>query len=253
VKTVPDKQQGSCAFPDGGIYVLRTDRIYVVVVCHRIGVNGVGPHKHNDWLSYELSVDDQPIVVDPGTYCYTGNVDLRRLFRSTTYHNTVVVDKQEQIPINRVFAFDHPFGEVVVSRWESNSDYDCLEAEHTGYTRLSDPVIHRRRFFLQKTLCSLEISDTFVGRERHLLNWSIHLDAGLNCHAKGKLAKIYCGVEPHAEIEFEGWPTNCEIRPAWVSKAYNCRTEAQMVCLQCHQDLSLPAAFVHRFRPVANS
>jgi hypothetical protein len=254
VRTVFDKQQRSYAFPDGGIYVLRTARIYVAVVCHQIGVNGVGPHKHNDWLSYDLSVDDQPIVVDPGTYCYTGNMELRRLFRSTAYHNTVVVDEQEQIPMgNSYFALDHPFGEVVVSRWGSNIEYDCLEAEHTGYTRLSDPVIHRRRFFLEKARDSLEVSDTFVGKGRHLLEWSLHLDAGLTCQVKGRLAKIYCGTEPQVEIEFEGWPTNCELRQAWVSKAYNRRTEAQMVYLQCHKDLSLPATFVHRFRPVANS
>ena len=39
---------------------MRSEELYLMCVCHKIGVNGVGPHKHNDWLSFELCVGKHP-------------------------------------------------------------------------------------------------------------------------------------------------------------------------------------------------
>ena len=115
---------------------MRSERIYLLAVCHKIGVNGVGPHKHNDWLSFELCVGDHPVIIDPGSYCYTSNVNMRHLFRSTAYHNTVVIDREEQVSIrNSMFGLVNPYGDIEVLRWKSNEFSDVLEAEHTGYTR----------------------------------------------------------------------------------------------------------------------
>ena len=57
--------------PDGGFYVLRSGELYAIVRCGDTGRHGRGGHGHNDQLSFELSLRDQPLVVDPGTYVYT--------------------------------------------------------------------------------------------------------------------------------------------------------------------------------------
>lgn len=220
----------SVAFPDAGIYVMRSERIYLAAICHKIGVNGVGPHKHNDWLSFELCVDDQPVIIDPGTYCYTSNMEMRRLFRSTKYHNTVVVDAKEQIEIhNSMFALINPHGDVRVLRWESEDTHDLLEAEHTGYTRLDDPVTHRRQFLLNKRKNEVEITDTFIGNGEHSFEWYLHLDVGFDCRVEDNKATISKIGKTCLEFTIFDLDTVPQVVKKWISRSYNIREEAKTI------------------------
>lgn len=218
---------GSAAFRDAGIYVMRSERIYLVAACQPIGINGVGAHKHNDWLSFELCVDELPVIIDPGTFCYTGNMEMRRLFRSTKYHNTVVVDGEEQIEIHdSMFGLNNPYGEIRVLRWESESTHDLLEAEHTGYMRLAEPVIHRRRFLLNKTRNEVEITDTFIGDGEHSFEWYLHLDAGFGCRVEGNRTAISKIGKSCLELTVSDFGLAPHTTENWVSKSYNIREKA---------------------------
>ena len=222
----------SKAFEHGGLYVMRSPALYLLAVCHRTGVHGVGPHKHNDWLSFDLCVNGRPVIVDPGTYCYTGQPELKALFRSTAYHNTVVVDAQEQLrfaPSN--FALDHPQGNVRVLHWASDAGYDSLEAEHTGYTRLRHPVVHRRRFELDKQHDRLVITDRFISEGSHTVEWFLHLDHGLHCDVSPGQATVYNAGQPVVRLWMPGG-LSAAVHSCWISPAYNRRTEVECLTWQ---------------------
>ena len=173
---------------------MRSERIYLLAVCHQIGINGRGPHKHNDWLSFELCVDGQSIIIDPGTYCYTGNMKMRRLFRSTAYHNTVVVDGDEQVPIqNIIFGMNKPNGDVQVVHWKTGEDRDILEAKHSGYCRLKTPLTQHRTFHLNKKMHTVEIIDSFNSHGDHTIEWYFHLDTKLRSKKEGNSIIIFRG------------------------------------------------------------
>ena len=98
----------SKAFPKGGIYVMRHKRDYMIISCGSIGQGGPGGHAHNDKLSFELCIDGEDIIVDPGTGVYTGNPFVRDRLRSLTSHNAPFttyklseVEKFEGLFINR--------------------------------------------------------------------------------------------------------------------------------------------------------
>lgn len=95
---VPDlnRELSVRGFSHFGFYVFRSSRLYLNVRCGSNGQNGRGGHCHNDQLSFELSIDDCPLVVDPGTYCYTSSIEKRNLFRSTAMHNTLALGIKEQ-------------------------------------------------------------------------------------------------------------------------------------------------------------
>ena len=239
--------RGSTAFPHGGLYVMRSELLWVLALCQPIGVNGHGPHKHNDWLSFELCVGDQPVIIDPGTCCYTSNPELRRLFRSTAYHNTVTVDGEDQVRIDSgPFELDGPYGEVGVLEWDSTDDTDTLDAEHTGYGRLDEPVTHRRRFELDKRANGLTVTDSFSGRGGHLLEWHLHLDLGLACEVRRESIVVCRGQTPvlaiQAQLGLEPTP-----RPCWVSRAYNRRDEAQCLHFAHRADVSRRPRFTMQF------
>ena len=238
----------SKAFPEGGIYIMRSERIYLLAVCHQVGVNGVGPHKHNDWLSFELCVDGKPVIVDPGTCCYTGNMEMRRLFRSTAYHNTVVIDEEEQISLlNSMFSLINPHGEVRVLRWETDVARDLLEAEHTGYTRLADPVVHRRRFVLDKGKNRIEITDIFSGEGEHTIEWHLHLEIGLDCQAEAQKALVFKERNSVLEVELTGFKIIPEVQNGLVSRSYNRSKEAKVVCWKKSIDFALSPSLTQRF------
>ena len=217
----------SRAFEHGGLYILRSQAFYLLAVCHQIGVRNTGPHKHNDWLSFELCVNDRPAIIDPGTYCYTSQPEIKALFRSTSYHNTVVVDRAEQHPHGASsFALDKPHGGVRVVRWVSDDSRDLLEAEHTGYTRLRDPVVHSRRFELDKERDCLEIVDSFTGSCVHTMEWFLHLAVGQTSRQVGSRLVILDGANALLAVMP---PAGCAVavRKVWVSTRYNHRSEAE--------------------------
>ncbi len=88
-------------YKDAGHAVLRQGDVYLFVTngeqsSYEVGRKTVGTHTHNDKLSFELSLGNDDIIIDPGAYIYTPNPEKSNEFRSTAKHNTVAVDEEEQ-------------------------------------------------------------------------------------------------------------------------------------------------------------
>jgi hypothetical protein len=145
----PGAQRRSRAFESAGRYIMRGRDSYVIVSVDEVGTAGLGNHKHNDALSFELAVGGVTLIVDPGSYAYTGDPEVRDAFRGTRAHNTLCMDGVEQNEPLGPFGM-HPDASVVVNSWTSGPGSDALDAQHSGYARLSDPVVHRRLLVLRK-------------------------------------------------------------------------------------------------------
>lgn len=91
-------------FPESGYYLWHSpDKQEKIIV--DAGVPSVAyntAHAHCDLLSYELWLDGQPFIVDPGVHGYDGD-KFRAYCRSTRAHNTVMFDHQEQSEIWSTF------------------------------------------------------------------------------------------------------------------------------------------------------
>jgi hypothetical protein len=83
-------------FPKAGYLLFKSPILYLFVNASENGQNGNGGHAHNDKLSFELSIFDDSIVFDPGTYIYTPDPDMRNYFRSIKAHNTIITEAGEQ-------------------------------------------------------------------------------------------------------------------------------------------------------------
>ncbi len=60
---------------------------YLSIYNAPLGQKGFGGHSHNDKLSIELNIKGKDLIVDPGVYVYTSNVNERNKFRSTKAHS----------------------------------------------------------------------------------------------------------------------------------------------------------------------
>lgn len=82
------------AYPDFGLYLFKSPRLYLAVRCGPLGQNGVGGHAHNDQLSLELTVDGEDRLLDPGTYLYTPLPARRNDYRSLKAHFAPQLDRE---------------------------------------------------------------------------------------------------------------------------------------------------------------
>jgi heparinase II/III-like protein len=167
------------AWPAGGVVILRGDDLYVALDAGGVGIEGQGGHAHNDTLSIEVHGAGEDLIVDPGTGGYTADLALRDRFRSTAAHNTVRVDGAEINPIPpRPFALpgnDRP----VLRRTVFRRTYHLAQAEHHGYERLADPVVHKRIVLLNRIGRRIVVEDRLEGTGRHRVEWFFHLAPGV--------------------------------------------------------------------------
>jgi hypothetical protein len=140
----PFKQNLSLVqFPDSGICVFKSDRIYLSVFTGPNGQNGNGGHAHNDKLSFELNIDGKDIEIDPGTYLYTPIPEMRNLFRSAAAHNGPYIKGKEPNnwgPTNQdLFKLEN---NVTCTILELNQYAICAQMKYKN-------IIHRRRIEIQ--------------------------------------------------------------------------------------------------------
>lgn len=74
------------SYPDFGLYIWRSPRFFLSLLCAGEGRNGTGAHAHNDQLAMELNIDGEDWIADPGTGVYTADPALRNAYRSIQAH-----------------------------------------------------------------------------------------------------------------------------------------------------------------------
>ncbi|MBS0300497.1 MAG: alginate lyase family protein [Proteobacteria bacterium] len=164
-------------FPEGGYFILgnkldTTDEIRIVADAGPLGYLSIAAHGHADALSFTLSVVGHALLIDPGTYAFHTQKKWRDYFRGTSAHNTVRVDGVDQSEPGGNFMWLRQ-ANVRCERWESDQERDCLIGSHDGYTRLPDPVIHRRTIEFLKNEGIIRVEDAFECTQEHTieLNW----------------------------------------------------------------------------------
>jgi hypothetical protein len=245
----PAPSVGSAAFPDGGIFVLHSGRAHVVIRCGDVGQNGFGGHAHNDLLSYELSIDGVPLIVDSGTYAYTFDVKARNAFRSTRAHNAVRIDEAEIQPIDpgRVFEL-RQFARPRLEVCELTADPLELVGSHDGYRRLEPPVAHRRRFSLAVATGELTIGDELAGNGTHKVESFVHLAAGTSVRRTGETTVVVARDGARATIAFTGIDSGeLLVEEAWVSEEYGVRETAPLLVARTRR--ALPASLEYTVTP----
>jgi len=89
------------AYPDFGLYLFRSKRLYLAIRCGPIGQNDNGGHAHNDQLSLELTIDGRNYICDPGTYLYTPLPARRNEYRSVNAHFSPQLSDKEPGSFNK--------------------------------------------------------------------------------------------------------------------------------------------------------
>ncbi|MFZ0739700.1 MAG: alginate lyase family protein [Candidatus Acidiferrales bacterium] len=163
-------------FADAGMACVGTNdgNMRLVMDFGPLGFNSTAAHGHADALSIWLSIGDEYFLIDAGTYAYHSHPEWREFFRSTAAHNTARVDRCDQSEMTGRFLWGSKAAAHLL-RVESNSESVTVEAEHDGYARLPDPVIHRRTVGFNRADGSVRIEDSFQCAGRHEIELFFHM------------------------------------------------------------------------------
>jgi hypothetical protein len=174
---VPEKLK-SKAYKDGGYYILRNERMYCLIRCGELSFRGQGCHSHNDQLSFELNVDGEDFIVDPGVYGYTSDYKIRNLYRTTEMHNTLAIAGYEQNQYDKYNLFymkEQTFAECL------QFDENKFVGRHFGYKDKCG-VVHERNINLFKN--RIEIIDIVNIGENYNINLNFSLDSNVKIDIK---------------------------------------------------------------------
>jgi hypothetical protein len=120
-------------FGDTGIVVFRRGPVVALFDAGPFGSGNAG-HSHSDTLSLVVSVDDQEVLIDSGTFSYM-DPEWRSIFRSSTAHNTVRIDRLDQAAAGGPFRWTQK-PEVKLLEFTSDTSRDRAVAicRYRGFT-----------------------------------------------------------------------------------------------------------------------
>lgn len=228
----PPVAVSSQAFTKAGFYIMRAASRYMIIDSLTTDRKTPSGHTHNSRLSFELFAGDKSFIIDPGAYIYTADREMRNLFRSTRHHNTVVVDGREQNRFDEGTLFGMGHDAVTrVNTWQVADEYDFFDAEHNGYGRLKNPVVHQRQIYFSKADGYWIVRDVLSGRGEHqydlyfhLAPLAVELDSDFPLVVKTRTEGMNIAIIP---LETDG--ISLEVLDGWVSYQYGVKTKAPVV------------------------
>jgi hypothetical protein len=208
----------SSCLPQTGYYVSRSGYGAHLVIDG--GPHGFrnGGHAHADALSLTLSLRGAPLLIDPGTGAYTIDCALRDRFRSTSAHNTVVVDDRWQSIPSGPFHWAST-ADATVHRWRTQDIFDYFDGSHRGYA----PLEHRRRV-LALHGDMIVVADLVTGGGAHTADVNWHVDPRWQVELLGRTATLRSGstevalVVPHGTLSTSNGDDEAGI--GWHSPVY---------------------------------
>lgn len=158
-------------YRESGFVVVNLENTHLIADLGNIGPDYLPGHAHADTLSFELSINNERVIVNSGTSVYGVSAERLRQ-RGTEAHSTISIDGKNSSDVwsgFRVGKRAKPFN----VKCDSTLEEVNFSASHDGYKHLPGSPIHTRYFrFKNKTWF---IEDKVTGLNNRLIsNFFLH-------------------------------------------------------------------------------
>ncbi len=138
-------------FPNFGLTILKYQQWYIAFRNPSYHTKQPTGHFHEDFLSITIYYQGKPIIIDPGTYTYTGNIKMRNIFRSTFFHNNPI--KKSRILHTKETLFQLPLEKTTVQpQIKQNANRITIKNSYD---------LHSRKLILEKNINTITIKDSY--------------------------------------------------------------------------------------------
>ena len=226
-------QMTSRAFSDGGFYVMRDgwsrDANFLLFDCGPHGVLSCG-HAHADALSFDLAARGRTLLVDSGTYTYTGSQEMRDHFRSSGAHNVLVIDGESSSVPDGPFSWKETADASLIS-WRSDVRFDFLQGTHDGYRNLKCGSARHTRSVLFLKNDYWVMRDAVETAGTHQYEQHFHFDVGTQPVFETSERTVISAIETTGDksaLQLFSFATNGDwrIENDWISACYGRRANA---------------------------
>jgi uncharacterized heparinase superfamily protein len=227
---VPTRKIGSVLYASTGYVVLRgkAQPLYILFDAGPMGPPEQMGHGHADALHVELATGATPLVTDSGAYTYQGN--LRNDFRSTSAHNTVVIDEQDQCEFFGTFRVGR-VAQARITDYRVRGLSTSVAGEHTGYLRLNSPVRHRRRVTLREP-GFVRIVDDLVTNGKHEIDMYFHLSVQAeSVEPLPQAVRVVYKDGTVVVFRFSGKGFSLKLEDGWYSANFGCKQKRPVIHL----------------------
>lgn len=214
-----DAPQGVRVFREGGYSIVRQGRWHLVFDHGPLGYLSIAAHGHADALSICVSLDGEPLLVDPGTYLYHSGGKERDWFRSTPAHNTLNIERANQSVISGPFNWSYK-ARCLLEETREDSDWR-ITASHDGYERRFG-TRHQRTVAADNR--GILVKDCLTGAPREA-EIAFQLAADLSARTDGQTCRIARTGRDIAAITFDT-PGTLALEEGAVSPAFGVKTAA---------------------------
>ncbi len=205
-------------FPDSGLAAVNRGELHILMDAGPFGPGGAG-HSHSDTLSLTIRHGAEEILIDPGTFTYVADPQLRDAFRGSAFHNTIRVDGLDQGDAAKPFRWENK-PEVRIREWKTSLERVFLDAECA-----SRGVTHRRRFLLLGSSVLLIVDEVSGAAGRRELEQFWHAGAPVTLTERGR-----CRIGS-SEVYFAG-PATPEEKAGWRSRVLGSKEPAPVIQLR---------------------
>jgi len=241
---------GNRFFPESGHFIFRRAEgiagsgfceTYLHFDAAPLGFLSIAAHAHADALSFILHVDGFPVVVDPGTFTYHTQKDLRAYFVSTIAHNTVCVNGKNQANQAGPTMWLNHYKAKVVSCDEKSGE---VVATHNGYA--SDGVSHLRKIQFNRDKNEFMIVDTLRCEKVATVEIPFHLHPETTVRLDGRMVALDVPGARRVMIELDEKLTYTVRDDGWYSEHFG--EKVPMQYLYAKTECKGDAVFVTKLR-----
>ncbi|GAA4440081.1 hypothetical protein GCM10023188_36930 [Pontibacter saemangeumensis] len=167
---VLQQEQGIIAFPKGGYFLIRDGDTLSLIRCAKFR----NRPSHADNLHLDVWVGDQNLLHDAGSFKYNTGQELKRYFKGTQSHNTVMVDDLDQMLMGERFIWYH-WSEATDVKLSEDDEHYIFKGAIKGFGHLSKDIRHVRTVKKKKGINSWLVQDELLGLpEGHLIKQLWH-------------------------------------------------------------------------------
>ncbi|ROS05047.1 heparinase II/III-like protein [Sinobacterium caligoides] len=195
-------------FTESGYSLLRDKDVASRSIIFDHGCLGMPPsygHGHSDCLSVTWREQGEMLLIDPGTFTYTGDERWRRYFRGATAHNTVSVNRLDQAMQQSAFMWSEPFEARKIEVSEAFAGYTVLLACHSGYQALG--VVHYRALIYSEagvlSVWDRLLHDPLNNDKRELSLWW-HVSGEVSANAGDNQFSLLGRLGTQLQLRFSG-------------------------------------------------
>jgi hypothetical protein len=245
-KQQPDRMIAFTA-DQGGYYLSRGPASRMMIRCHTYRDRPA----QADMLHLDLGCGGQNILRDAGSYLYYCDPPWDRYFIATRAHNTVEIDREDQMIKGPRFLWFRWTRSKLRHFVSSTSGRVCFfQGEHSGYSRLPGRPVHRR------SVCRIDdnylVLDELLGGENHdlCLRWRLYptsweiRDHRCSTNLNGRSISIR--IQGPKEISFDLIQGRENPPEGWESLYYAQKTQVPILVCQARE--SLPTRFLTTIR-----